>query len=155
MQTIGIQKFADFLYVYQHKMNAHPQKPKFHVQNKELICRLLTNLCKLIDVNLQTIVGTFTDMVCKQNTVSANHTHLSADATFSKEKVPRGHHGGNVARWPALRPGRTSRGTAAAVGFSGRRSLTERPPSRQPVPVLCTGLAAHLAAQWPAHGEAG
>ena len=72
-----------------------------------------------------------------------------------KTFFPRGHHGGNVACWPALRPGRTSRGTAAAVGFSGRRSLTERPPSRQPVPVLCTGLAAHSAAQWPAHGGAG
>ena len=46
---------------------------------------------------------------------------------------------GNVARGAAAGTGRTRRGHDAAVGASGRRSLTERPPTRRPAPVQCTG----------------
>ena len=46
---------------------------------------------------------------------------------------------GNVARGAAAGTGRSRRGQGAAVGAAGRRSLTERPPTRRPVPVQGTG----------------
>ena len=78
---------------------------------------------------------------------------VRASAKSRKLLFPDRARWGIVACGPALGPGRSGRGATVAVGYSGRRSLTERTPSRQPAPVLCTGLADHTAAQLPADGD--
>ena len=59
---------------------------------------------------------------------------------------------GNVARGAAAGTGRSRRGQAAAVGASGRRALTERPPTRRPVPVQGTGWLLWQQHSLPARG---
>lgn len=71
----------------------------------------------------------------------------SARGDFFERKCPESMRWGHVPHGPAPEPGRSRRGHGAAVGYSGRRSLTERLPSRQPVPVLCIGLVALTVAQ--------